>query len=229
MWPFLPILIDGSKGFAAWMPVHHTHNGKEEDLVVLSMRLVEFSMKKLRVLGLVDASDNEIWNMTIRLGFLERFRREKIGIDEFTSILLKTPFKRFNREERNGSITKQNRSQYVIVGAEYFRRIQVDICLMFPDRPLALPPSFFDIIPRNIGVQRYATTAHHADLGRNLTLQEREECPAMGIPWWREVYRKTCCDFFNMGEGMFQGHIVNGVYTTSAGIPVDFNTMLQNL
>ena len=220
VWPILPLLVDGLKGIAGWVPVNHVlNNGTVVKLVVVSVPMVQF---------LVRTYDN---NQTL-VGKIDSFLKQnlrrykydtKIKMKEFISIMLKTPFKPYVHAANCAYVAKGNIDNYIIMEASVFKSVLGDIHEYFPERPLELPDNFPDAkINKNVMYQDWALTAVSpvdSDsemipvIRRRLTFEERSECVPMLTTWWKECYGSGMADFFEMDlQSQRMGHVRSGKY-----------------
>ena len=220
VWPILPLLVDGLKGIAGWVPVNHVlNNGTVVKLVVVSVPMVQF---------LVRTYDN---NQTL-VGKIDSFLKQnlrrykydtKIKMKEFISIMLKTPFKPYVHAANCAYVAKGNIDNYIIMEAAVFKSVLAEVHEYFPERPLELPENFPDAkINKNVMYQDWALTAQspvdsNSDMipviRRSLTFEERSECVPMLTTWWKECYGSGMADFFDMETGSQRmGHVRSGKY-----------------
>jgi len=221
VWPIFPLLVDGLKGIAGWVPVNHVlNNGTIVKLVVVSIPMVQFLVRTYdnnqTLVGKIDSF--------LKNNLNKRYKYDtKIKMKEFISIMLKTPFKPYVHAANCAYVAKGNIDNYIIMEAHVFKGVLDDIHEYFPERPLELPENFPDAkINKNVMYQDWALTAQspvdsESDMlpviRRRLTFEERSKCVPMLTTWWKECYGSGMSDFFDMEtDSQRMGHVRSGKY-----------------
>lgn len=221
LYPLLPYMFNGERGICGWVPVDFTDDdGTDHSVVVLSVRMTEYIMTETASMGYLK---NYIPN------FLRSFSRfndgRKPSMNEFIRIMIRTPFKCYVLGKNGRTFTfKNNEDNYILMDAEYWKKLMNDIVAFFPDASKTIPVPEKKI-PMNAMTQRWSLVATSGKDSRTpaisnlmdcrLSFDERMHMPACGVPWWREAYESGAAKYFGMpmeNQGQELKHVVNGVY-----------------
>jgi len=238
-WQVLPLLFNGSTGHCAWVPVTYTHSDDtERDVVVVSLPMVEYMCCS----HFDDVVRNKEEIGTILKSGIPRIILEegKMSMKDFINIISKTPFRPYAHGIKKASVTGNNVHRYYIVDSVKWKKLLEDISAHFPDRPLKLPTGFeFKKMDLTTMTQRWSIVAHSPGndstssipslAGKILTLRDREGCPSIGIPWWKEAYRSGSTKFFGIPDTDEFHHINSGVYDESSKTVRSFEKVLLSL
>ena len=238
-WQVLPLLFNGSTGHCAWVPVTYTHSDNtERDVVVVSLPMVEH----MCCAYFDDVVRNKEEISTILKSGIPRIILDegKMSMKDFLHIMSKTPFRPYAHGIKKASVTGNNVHRYYIVDSRKWKKLLEDINSHFPDRPRKLPTGFeckkMDLTTMT---QRWSIVAHSPGndstsnipslAGKVLTMKDREGCPAIGIPWWKEAYGSGSRKFFDMPYTEDLHHINSGVYDEESKSVRPFQSVLGSL
>lgn len=213
----LPYLFDGSRGYLAWIPVEFDDDSNvTHEVVVISIRMLESYFGMKTKFQMPTSYLNQF------LDFLPDY--PVIFSDlEFRKMSLKTPFRGF----RMGADDAPEclRRNFKVVEVPKFKSLIVDSM-----KTLGNPPRRLKGRTAYIGT-RYAfhgvknSTGPIPELsGLDISYEDKKYLPAMGVPFWTQLYTPIIKRFFGMEEDR---HVVCGLVATEPCEVKNFEPELQ--
>lgn len=215
----LPYLFDGSRGYLAWIPVEFDDDSNvTHEVVVISIRMLEsyFGMKT---------------KFQMPTSYLDKFfdflpDYPVIFSDlEFRRMSLKTPFRGF----RMGADDAPEclRRDFKVVEVPRFKSLIVDsrktLTIGNPPRRLKGRTAFIGTRYALYGAKD-STGAIPELSGLDISYEDKQHLPAMGVPFWTQLYTPIIKRFFGMQKDR---HVVGGFVATKPCKVKKFEPELQ--
>ena len=207
---YFPFLFDGRTGQCAWIPVDfEAEKGVHHEVVVISKPVVRYFCK----------NEFGITTTTAATAYFDNFCEKLLPDysvdftdDEFRMMSLKTPFKAFYAKEGCSPVCL--RPFFKVVCARAFKDLMAEWRVLYP---IQRRRDFFlnKKTAASLG-QKYAfrgglkSTGKIAELSNyEISFEDKKYVPALGVPYWTELYTPMFVRFFDMPTGVNR-HVVRG-------------------